>query len=125
MYLNACSHSAPGWSQRPRRMEQAGILCVVMVAASMTLTTRAGRPIEAEGRAIGGRAVLRLRDVSGIEQELLDRAARHDQLLSDVETMSVLLDSSPAPVWVRDKAGQLVFKFSLCSRGGSRDLPML
>ena len=75
----------------------------------MTLTTRAGRPIEAEGRAIGGRAVLRLRDISGIEQELLDLAARHDQLLSDVETMRSLLDSLPAPVWARDTAGQLVF----------------
>src|SRR6185369_5403087 len=65
----------------------------------MTLTTRAGRPMEAEGRAIGGRAVLRLRDL----------AARHDQLLSDIETMRALLDSLPAPVWARDNAGDLVF----------------
>src|SRR5262249_58551690 len=70
----------------------------------MTLTTRAGRPMEAHGRAIGGRAVLRLRDVSGIEQELLDLAARHDQLLSDIETMRALLDSLPAPVWARDNS---------------------
>ncbi|MGB8565318.1 MAG: PAS-domain containing protein, partial [Pseudolabrys sp.] len=62
-----------------------------------------------EGRAIAGRAVLRLRDVSGIEQELLDLAARHDQLLSDIETMRALLDSLPAPVWARDSAGELVF----------------
>ena len=82
----------------------------------MTLTTRAGRPIEAEGRAIGGRAVLRLRDVSGIEQELLDLAARHDQLLSDVETMKALLDSLPAPVWARDNAGQLIFVNSAYAR---------
>ena len=75
----------------------------------MTLTTRAGRPMEAEGRAIAGRAVLRLRDVSGIEQELLDLAARHDQLLSDIETMRALLNSLPAPVWARDSAGELVF----------------
>ncbi len=33
----------------------------------MTLTTSAGRPLEADGRAVAGRAVLRLRDVSGIE----------------------------------------------------------
>ncbi|MGB8677270.1 MAG: PAS-domain containing protein, partial [Pseudolabrys sp.] len=48
-------------------------------------------------------------DVSGIEQELLDLAARHDQLLSDIETMRALLDSLPAPVWARDSAGELVF----------------
>src|SRR5471030_2202603 len=75
----------------------------------MTLTTRTGRPIEAEGRAVGGRAVLRLRDVSGIESELIDLAARHDRLLGDVETMKALLDSLPAPVWARDQNGRLVF----------------
>ena len=75
----------------------------------MTLTTTGGRPIEAEGRAVGGRAVLRLRDVSGIERELIDLAARHDRLMSDVETMKALLDSLPAPVWGRDVNGRLVF----------------
>jgi signal transduction histidine kinase len=75
----------------------------------MTLTTTAGRPIEAEGRAVGGRAVLRLRDVSGIESELIDLAARHDRLTNDVETMKALLDSLPAPVWARDENGRLVF----------------
>ena len=89
----------------------------------MTLTTRAGRPIEAEGRAIGGRAVLRLRDVSGIEQELLDLAARHDQLLSDVETMKALLDSLPAPVWARDNAGQLIFVNSAYARAVEAENP--
>jgi len=75
----------------------------------MTLTTTAGRPIEAEGRAVGGRAVLRLRDVSGIERELIDLAARHDKLVSDVETMKALLDSLPAPVWARDQNNRLMF----------------
>jgi signal transduction histidine kinase len=75
----------------------------------MTLTTRAGRPIEAEGRAVGGRAVLRLRDVSGIEHELIDLAARHDKLMNDVETMKALLDSLPTPVWARDENGRLTF----------------
>jgi signal transduction histidine kinase len=89
----------------------------------MTLTTRVGRPIEAEGRATGGRAVLRLRDVSGIEQELLDLAARHDQLLSDVETMKALLDALPAPVWARDNAGQLVFVNSAYARAVEAENP--
>ncbi|MSO66463.1 MAG: PAS domain-containing protein [Pseudolabrys sp.] len=82
----------------------------------MTLTTTTGRPIEAEGRAVGGRAVLRLRDVSGIERELIDLAARHDKLMSDVETMKALLDSLPAPVWARDENGRLVFVNSAYAR---------
>ena len=75
----------------------------------MTLTTTGKRPIEAEGRAVGGSAILRLRDISGIEHELMDLAARHDKLMSDVETMKGLLDSLPAPVWARDGNGRLIF----------------
>jgi signal transduction histidine kinase len=75
----------------------------------MTLTSKTGRPLEAEGRAVAGRAVLRLRDVSGIESELMDLAARHDGLMGDVETMRALLDSLPAPVWARDPNGRLIF----------------
>ena len=89
----------------------------------MTLTTRAGHPVEAEGRAIGGRAVLRLRDVSGIEQELLDLAGRHDQLLSDIETLRAMLDALPAPVWTRDTAGHLIFVNSAYARAVDAESP--
>jgi signal transduction histidine kinase len=75
----------------------------------MTLTTSAGRPIEAEGRAVGGRAVLRLRDVGGIERDLIDLAARHDKLNADVETLKGLLEALPAPVWARDADHRLIF----------------
>jgi signal transduction histidine kinase len=75
----------------------------------MNLTTRAGRPIEAEGRAVGGSAILRLRDVSGFERDLVELAARHEKLSSDVETMKGLLDALPAPVWARDEHGHLIF----------------
>ena len=47
---------------------------------SMQLMTLAGRAIEAEGRAIGGRAVLRLRDASGLKRELAELNARHEKL---------------------------------------------
>jgi signal transduction histidine kinase len=76
---------------------------------AMTLTSAAGRPVEAEGRAVGGRAVLRLRDIGGIEQELVDLAECHDRLQADVATMAALLDTLPAPVWARDENGRLTF----------------
>jgi signal transduction histidine kinase len=82
----------------------------------MTLTTGAGRPLEAEGRAVGGRAVLRLRDVSGIERDLIDLAARHDKLTGDVETLKALLESLPAPVWAHDGNGRLIFANSAYAR---------
>ena len=74
----------------------------------MTLTTSTGRPLEADGRAVAGRAVLRLRDVSGIESELMDLAARHDGLMGDLEIMKTLLNSLPTPVWARDHDGRLI-----------------
>jgi signal transduction histidine kinase len=82
----------------------------------MTLTSKAGRPIEAEGRAIGGAAILRLRDVSGIEREMVELAARQDALLADVEIMRALFDSLPAPVWARDENGRLIFVNSAYAR---------
>jgi signal transduction histidine kinase len=75
----------------------------------MTVATMAGKPVEAQGRAVGGRAVLRLRDVSEIEQELIDLAGRHDRLVTEVSTMTSLLDSLPAPVWARDADDKLIF----------------
>ncbi|KQY97915.1 PAS domain-containing sensor histidine kinase [Pseudolabrys sp. Root1462] len=75
----------------------------------MTLTTQAGRPLEAEGRALGGRAVLRLRDVSGIESELVAVSTKHDRLAGDLETLKTMLEALPAPVWARDAAGRLIF----------------
>ena len=76
---------------------------------TMTLTSLSGRPVEAEGRVVGGRAVLRLRDVSGIARELTELAASHDKLAEDVATMRSVLDALPAPVWARDAGGRLVF----------------
>jgi signal transduction histidine kinase len=76
---------------------------------AMALTTLSDRPIEVEGRAVAGRAVLRLRDVSGVERELSEVAARHDKLAGDVATMRGVLDSLPAPVWARGGEGRLIF----------------
>ena len=76
---------------------------------SMSLVSTGGRTIEAEGRAIGGRAVLRLRDASGLKGELAELNARHDKLLSDTESLRSLIEALPTPVWTRDITGALVF----------------
>ena len=39
---------------------------------SLSLTSLASRPIEAEGQVVGGRAILRLKDVRGIKRELAE-----------------------------------------------------
>ncbi len=78
-------------------------------AFSMAFTTLSGRPIEAQGRAIAGRAVLRLKDASGIKRELLDLASRHETLRAEAASLRALVESLPSPVWTRDAAGRLTF----------------
>jgi signal transduction histidine kinase len=76
---------------------------------SMAFTTLGGRPIEAQGRAIAGRAVLRLKDASGVRRELLDLAGRHETLLTEVASLRALVEKLPSPVWARNAAGRLIF----------------
>ena len=78
-------------------------------AFSLAFTTRDGRPIEAQGRAIAGRAVLRLKDARGIKRELLDLAGRHEALLREVASLRALIERLPSPVWTRDASEQLNF----------------
>ncbi len=76
---------------------------------TMPLMTLAGHAIEAGGRVIGGRAVLRLRDVTGIKRELAELNARYEKFAGEMESLRALLDALPSPVWARDLAGALVF----------------
>jgi signal transduction histidine kinase len=79
------------------------------VGFAMTLTTLADRLIEADGQAIGGRAVLRLRNVSGIKHELGDLLVRHHRQIEETEALRTLVDAVTVPIWARDATGRLVF----------------
>jgi signal transduction histidine kinase len=75
----------------------------------MTLETLAGSPIEAEGRALGGHAVLRLREVSGSRADLAELSVRYQNLFGTAEILRDLVDALPAPIWMRDRQGVLTF----------------
>jgi signal transduction histidine kinase len=79
------------------------------VGFAMTMTTLAGRIIEAKGQVTGGRAILRLREVSGIKHELAELARRHQKHVDDSAAMRVLIEAVPTPVWARDDTGKLSF----------------
>ena len=79
------------------------------VSFAATVTTLAGRIIEAKGQVAGGRAILRLREVSGIKYELAELAQRHRKQIDDATALRALIEAVPAPVWARDDAGKLVF----------------
>jgi len=78
-------------------------------AFSMMLTTLSGHPIEAEGRAITGRAVLRLTDASGLKGDLAALSDQHRRLLDDIGALRAMVDAVATPIWARDRSGKLVF----------------
>lgn len=75
----------------------------------MPLAGLAGRHFDAEGRAVGGSAVLRIREVSGDRLELIGLRERHAAAQNELAGLRALLDASPAPVWIRDAEGRLSF----------------
>jgi signal transduction histidine kinase len=78
-------------------------------AFAMTLTTLSGHPVEAQGRAIGGRAVLRLKDASTVTRDLMQLSERHQKLLTEAGSLRTLIETLPSPAWTRDPVGRLTF----------------
>jgi signal transduction histidine kinase len=78
-------------------------------AFAMTLTTLSGQPVEAQGRAIGGRAVLRLKDTSAATRDLMQLTERHQKLLTEAGSLRTLIETLPSPAWTRDPVGRLTF----------------
>jgi signal transduction histidine kinase len=79
------------------------------VPFARTLTTLAGQPIEAEGHVVGGRAIMRLKEVSGIKRELAEVLARFHRQVEETDAFRTLVEALPSPVWARDEAGKLNF----------------
>jgi signal transduction histidine kinase len=75
----------------------------------MTVTASSGHAVEAEGRVIGGRAILRLRLVSGIKADLTDLRLRHEKQTAETTAIRALIEAIGAPIWARDAAGKIVF----------------
>ncbi|MBO0750674.1 MAG: PAS-domain containing protein [Bradyrhizobiaceae bacterium] len=78
-------------------------------AFSLPVTTGAGRHVAVEGRAIGGNAILRFHDVSGLRKDIVELTARLQQQQAVAETQRALLEAIPSPVWIRDAGGRLTF----------------
>lgn len=75
----------------------------------LDMVSQGGRPIEAEGRPIGGRAVLRLRLVAGVREELVQLRAGHDALVRETATIRSFLGALSLPVWLRDAEGRITW----------------
>ena len=74
---------------------------------SVLLRTAAGAHIEADGRAAGGRAILRLREIAGRKRDLARILDQHRQLVRDTLAGRSLLNALPMPVWFRGGDGRI------------------
>ncbi len=75
----------------------------------LVLQTKTGRHIDVDGRPITGRAVLRLKDVSGQRQDFLDLARDHENLKVEALGLRAMLNTLAHPIWLRDRNGRLTW----------------
>ncbi|WP_349369348.1 PAS-domain containing protein [Salinarimonas sp.] len=78
-------------------------------AFRMTLRTQRDRFVDAQGRALGGQAILRLRDVTGDRLELLRARETLVRQNDDLRNLRALLEGMTQPVWLRDGDGRIAW----------------
>ena len=75
----------------------------------LSLTTSNGHAVEALGRAIGGQAIVRIRELSGVRQELAETNVRHKALLEETEMLRGFAAAAPWPIWTKRAGGGLLY----------------
>jgi signal transduction histidine kinase len=73
----------------------------------LNLTTSSGYAIEAMGRAIGGQAIVRIRELSGLRKELTETLHRHKALSEETEMLRGFASAAPWPIWAKGAKGRL------------------
>ncbi|MDU0955086.1 MAG: PAS-domain containing protein, partial [Bradyrhizobium sp.] len=88
------------------------------------LTSSHGHAIEAMGRAIGGQAIVRIRELSGLRRELAETQLRFKALGEETESLRALAAALPWPVWARQANGALTYVNPAYARAAdARDVP--
>ncbi len=77
-------------------------------AFSLMLTSLAGRHIEADGRAMGAFAVMKLRDITGAKHQIAELGDRCHRLQNEADALRSLVEALPSPVWMRDACEKLI-----------------
>ena len=73
----------------------------------LNLTTSNGHAFEAMGRAIGGQAIVRIRELSGLRRELAETNFRHKALSEETEMLRGFAAAAPWPIWAKRAKGGL------------------
>ena len=75
----------------------------------LTLTTAHGHTLEAIGRAIGGQAIVRIRELSGLRRDLAETNLRYKALSDETEMLRGFAAASPWPIWAKGENGALTY----------------
>jgi signal transduction histidine kinase len=75
----------------------------------LNLTTSNGYAVEAMGRAIGGQAIVRIRELSGLRRELAETNLRYKALSEETDMLRGFAAAVPWPVWAKSAQGGLSF----------------
>ncbi len=106
---NASSLSEPGCRPSRRcRWTTPSTRCARRAKAFLlNLSTSAGRAIEAMGRAIGGQAIVRIRELGGLRRELAESNLRYKTLQEETELLRDFAAAAPWPIWAKSLEGNL------------------
>ena len=78
-------------------------------AFRLPVQSLAGRHLEIDGRAVSGRAVMRVRDVSGDRLETYRLREENAQIAGALRAHRAMLDAAQNPAWLRNGDGKLVW----------------
>src|SRR3978361_2288251 len=73
----------------------------------LNLSTSNGRAIEAMGRAIGGQAIVRIRELGGLRRELAEPNRPYKTLQEETELLRDFAAAAPWPIWAKSAEGNL------------------
>ncbi|MGB3864846.1 MAG: PAS-domain containing protein [Xanthobacteraceae bacterium] len=92
-------------------------------AFQLNLTASSGRAVEAMGRAIGGQAIVRIRELSGLRRDLAEMSLRYRDLLAETEMLRALTAAAPWPLWARTTNGHLAYANAAYARATDAATP--
>jgi signal transduction histidine kinase len=76
---------------------------------SLSLDAGSGARVEIDGRPVAGRAVMRIREVSGDRLERIRAEEKYAKLAGEMAALHAVLDAMPQPVWLRYADGGLAW----------------
>ncbi|MBY0381809.1 MAG: PAS-domain containing protein [Xanthobacteraceae bacterium] len=75
----------------------------------LSMATLNGHMVEAMGRAVGGQAIIRIRELSGVRRELAEVTDQYHRIVDETDALRAFAANTPLPLWSRRANGSLRF----------------